>query len=211
MPNPIKSFSPKARFKVEECRAKVWRRVTKTQRPWRERKMRNLAGSCFALSNLASFPNFITLSTRTKQSLAAQIHTRPDYKICRKDFFWCNRPVAIRWRRVPELRMCESKMTRRNVPDPNWEEIATLVKREGVYAVVARLRQRMHSYNRESRRTRKDECHSGRHQSSSFDLLWPFFFMARHSFKYVTDGLAASWNVYNRLKILSGHNLLHKL
>ena len=23
MPNPIKSFSPKARFKVEECRAKV--------------------------------------------------------------------------------------------------------------------------------------------------------------------------------------------
>ena len=22
---------------------------------------------------------------------------------------------------VPELRMCESKMTRRNVPDPNWE------------------------------------------------------------------------------------------
>ena len=121
MPNPIKSFSPKARFKVEECRAKVWRRVTKTQRPWRERKMRNLAGSCFALSNLASFPNFITLSTRTKQSLGAQIHTRPDYKICRKDFFWCNRPVAIRWRRVPELRMCESKMTRRNVPDPNWE------------------------------------------------------------------------------------------
>ena len=121
MPNPIKSFSLKARFMVEECRAKVWRRVTKTQRPWRERKMRNLAGSCFALSNLAFFPNFITLSTMTKQSLAAQIHTRPDYKICRKDFFWCNRPVAIRWRRVPELRMCESKMTRRNVPDPNWE------------------------------------------------------------------------------------------
>ena len=61
------------------------------------------------------------ISTRTKQSLAAQIHTRRDNKICRKDFFWCNRPMAIPWRRVPELRMCESKMTRRNVPDPNWE------------------------------------------------------------------------------------------
>ena len=29
--------------------------------------------------------------------------------------------MALPWRRVPELRMCESKMTRRNVPDPNWE------------------------------------------------------------------------------------------
>ena len=121
MPKPLKFFSPNARVKVDECRAKVWRRVTKTQRPWRERKMRNLAGSCFALWNLAFFPNFNTLSTMTKQSFAAQIHTRRDYKICRKDFFWCNRPMALPWRRVPELRMCESKMTRRNVPDPNWE------------------------------------------------------------------------------------------
>ena len=29
--------------------------------------------------------------------------------------------MAIPWRRVPELRMCESKMIRRNVPDPKKE------------------------------------------------------------------------------------------
>ena len=37
-----------------------------------------------------------------------------------------------------------------------------LIEREGVYAVAARLRQRMDSYNRESTRTSKDECASGR-------------------------------------------------
>ena len=40
MPKPMKSFSPKAGFKVEECRARVGSRVTKTQRPWRDQKIR---------------------------------------------------------------------------------------------------------------------------------------------------------------------------
>ena len=119
MPNPIKSFSPKAGFKVEECRARVGRRVTKTQRPWRDQKMRNLAGSCFALSNLASLPTFITRSTRKEPSLAAQTHTRPEEKIAER-LSLGKRPVAILWRRVPELRLYDSRVTKRNVPDPNW-------------------------------------------------------------------------------------------
>ena len=29
--------------------------------------------------------------------------------------------MAIRWRRVPELRLCDRRVTRRNVADPTWE------------------------------------------------------------------------------------------
>ena len=48
---------------------------------------------------------------------------------------------------------------------------SALIKGEGVYVVAARLRQCMQTYNRESRRTSKDDCASGRHQPSFFNLL----------------------------------------